>query len=199
MTSPKIRVFLERNPFNLKGRLSRDYSFESCTLGGIFWELCSQKTVPPTQKEFLPAYLCAGIVEAHKKKIPLADLKRRASNAWATFIRELDFYCQIRDCGLFQRVEKDVSLDQRLGYDLVVRWGDQSFYVHLFFDTPNARYYMKRKHWRKYNLRKEKGLPSPIEFPLDKMEADTVGNTYLYTQEHLVVLRGVLIQHSRDE
>lgn len=196
MTSEKIRRFLERNPHQRKRYFYTDYHLDSTTLAVVFWELCDHQSLPPTQEAYISDYLCRGIKEATLKKIPMKWLIKRASVAWKSFMMELDFYCQIRDCGFFQGVEKDILLDRKAGYDLVIRWNDQAHYVHLFWDNPSAQYFIQLKRKRKHKIRTQKGLPPPIDFPLNPLYADRIGNIYLYKEKDLIKLRQRLIQHT---
>jgi len=158
--------------------------------------LCEELSRPPTQEELVRRYLDLCKAEISEKGVNPDYVANRIARAWATYVGELDFYSQVRDSGLFDKVILDTELDYKLGYNLGVVYKRKTFYIHLYY------YYKERRGWaekwietkdkRKREIRTRLELPDPIEFPLTDEDADVVGGIHLYTAEHVQKLRKML-------
>jgi hypothetical protein len=193
ITSLSIRSFLGKNPYKFYGHVPtgvENLLLETVTQVDVFYSLCEELSRPPTQEEFVRKYLKLCEDEIAQKGFKPEDVGKRIARAWATYIQELDFYCQLRDSGLFDDVILDTIFNAQKGYDLEVVYKGKSFYIHLLY------YYKSRKEWAtlwmKKKVRRKAGIPSPIEFPLTDEDADYVGNAHLYKAEHIQKLKQML-------
>lgn len=189
MTSASIRSFLRRNPYRPYGRVSRDVEYlllETATQVDVFYGLCDASSHPPTQEEFVKKYLDLCKDEISQKGFSPEEVSKRIARAWATYIGELDFYCQLRDSGEFDQVMRDTEFNAKKGYDVEVVYRGETYYLHLYYETPWAIKWLENK------ARRKAGIPKAVDFPLKEEDAELVGRIHLYTAKHVQRLRQVL-------
>jgi hypothetical protein len=199
ITSAQLRTFLRRHPYQRYGRVPYDVEYlylETIPQVDVFYILCEELKRPPTQKEMVDRYLDLCRDEISKKGVHPDHVAKRIARAWATYIGELDFYCQVRDSGLFDQVICETRLDYELGYNLGIVCEGKTFYIHLYFhykdEEIKAKKWLERKERRKAQIRVHLRLPDPIEFPLTDEDADLIGNLHLYKTIHVQKLRQML-------
>jgi len=190
----------------LKGNLYRRYGYvpyeveylflETIPQADTFYMLCAELSRPPTQEELVKRYLELCKAEISEKGVNPDHVANRIARAWATYIGELDFYCQVRDSGLFDQAILDTELDYRLGYNLAVVYEGKTFYIHLYYYYKEgekwAKDWVKTKDRRKREIRLRLSLPDPVEFPLTNEDADFIGKIHLYKTKHIQKLRKIL-------
>ena len=199
ITSAKIRAFLRRHPYQRYGYVPHDVEYlflETVPQADVFFMLCEELSRPPTQEELVGRYLDLCRSEISEKGVNSEHVANRIARAWATYIGELDFYCQVRDSGLFDQVICDTEFNYKLGYDLVLVYEGDTFYIHLYYyykeREKEAKDWLDVKERRKTRIRARLGLPNPIEFPLTDKDADFIGNVHLYKARHVPKLKQML-------
>lgn len=196
MTSASIRSFLIRNPYKRPGRVLWEVEnllVETATQVDVFYELCNGASRPPTQEEYVKKYLELCSSEISQKGVDPKEFGKRIARAWATYVSELDFHCQLRDSGLFEQVIIDTKLNAEKGYDVMIAHKGKIHYVHLSFVT------MSEREWVKIKARRKAGVPEAIDFPLFKENADFMGNIHLYKALHVRRLKQKLNEISSED
>lgn len=186
ITSSSVRTLVKANLYQRYGRPSMDAEnllLETATQVDVFYGLCNGSSRPPTQQEFIKKYLDLCKPEMSQKGVSPDDFGKRIARAWATYIMELDFYCQLRDSGLFDDVIIDTEIDAKKGYDVEVIYKGETHYVHLSYLTEYER------EWVKVKARRKAGVPKALDFYLKEDDADFIGNIHLYRAEYLQKLR----------
>ncbi len=186
ITSPSVRTLVKANPYRPYGRPSMDVEnllLETALQTDVFYYLCDTLLRPPTQDEFVKRYLNVCKSEISRKGCAPEDVGKRIARAWATYVMELDFYCQIRDSGLFDQVIMDTEVDAAKGCNLEAVYKGERYYVALYFETPWA------VKWLADKARRKAGLALPLRFPLKEGEADFTGRVHFYTSKHIGKLR----------
>lgn len=195
ITSSTVRALVKANPYQPYGRPSMDVEnllLESALQTEVFYELCDTLPRPPTQDEFVNKYLNVCKPEISRKGVDPDDVGKRIARAWATYVMECDFYCQIRDSGLFDQVIIDTQVDAAKGCNLEVIHKGKGYYVALYFDTPSARKWLIKK------ARRKAGLPPPLKFPLKEEDADFMGGVHFYASQHVEKLVQQLKEQKED-
>lgn len=212
VTSPSVREVLLRSPYRAKGNSSKEVDNLKLLplMVEVFYGLCERLGRPPRQDEYTRSYLVdcttpevrellqSSQIGDWKSKWKVEDVGRRLSKAWASFMGELDFYCRLRDSGLFDAVEYDTELDTKAKVDIAVVYRGQKFYVQLYYyyDTTKERAdsWLKKEEERK--ARDGVQLPAwqVVSLPLTEADADTVGNLHLYNEEHVKRLEEILLE-----
>lgn len=184
--SHMIRGFVMATPYKFYGHPSTDCEnlfIETTTQVDVFYSLCEKFLRPPSQDEFIQQYIKACRQELVNKHVAFSDITKRIARAWATYIMELDFFCQLRDSKLFQDVIIDTKLDAEFGCDLKIIYNRHPTYVALYFNTKVSQ------DWRNVKRTRKVSVPvTIIDYPLDDFEADAIGNIHLYTFDHVFKL-----------
>lgn len=192
ITSTSVRALVKANPYRFYGHPSMHVEkllLETATQVDIYYGLCDMLQRPPTQDDFVKKYLNVCESEISRKGFDPKDVGKRIARAWATYVMELDFYCQMRDSGLFDNVIIDTELDAAKGCNVAILYKGETYYVALYFETPWALKWLEDKDRRKA------GLPKPLRFPLKQEEADLIGGVHFYTSQHVEKLRQQLLSH----
>lgn len=199
ITSSSVRTFLREHPYRRYGHVPYDVEYlylETVPQADVFFMLCEELLRPPTQEEYIKRYLELCKSEISEKGVNPEYVGNRVARAWATYISELDFYCQVRDSGLFEQVIYDTKFNVELGYDLVITYKGRTFYVHTYFyykeKEKEARGWLDVKERRKLEARTHLDLPPPLELPLTDEDADFIGNVHLYKASHIQKLKQML-------
>lgn len=186
ITSSDVRALVGANPYRPYGHPSMDVEnllLETALQIDVFYGLCDTLLSPPTQGEFVSKYLDLCKSEISSKGCDPEDVGKRIARAWATYVMELDFYCQIRDSGLFDQVIMDTEVDAAKGCNLEAVYKGKRYYVALYFETPWA------VKWLADKARRKAGLAPPLRFPLKEEEANLTGRVHFYTSQHIEKLR----------
>ena len=189
ISSPSLRAFLRKNPYKPYGSPSMDVEnllLETATQVDVFYGLCNGSSRPPTQEEYVKIYLDLCGSEISQKGANLKEVGKRIARAWGSFIPELDFYCQLRDSGLFDQLTIDTEFDTQKGYDVEVVYKGKTYNIALYYETPWA------KKWLKNKARRKAGLLQPLKFPLKEQDAEFIGGLHFYTSQHVEKLRRML-------
>jgi len=195
ISSASIRALVKANPYQFYGRPSMDVEnllLEAALQTDVFYGLCDKLPRPPTQDELVKKYLNVCESEISRKGVDPEDVGKRIARAWATYVMELDFYCQIRDSGLFEQVTINTEVDAAKGCNLEIVYKGKRYYVALYFETPWA------VKWLADKARRKAGLPAPLRFPLKEEEAELVGRVHFYTSQHVEKLRQKFNTASRE-
>lgn len=192
MRSASIRAFLESNPYKYYGKVPRDIEkllLEDALQTDVFYGLCDGRFRPPTQKEFVNNYLWLNRAGVKQKGVDPKDVGKRIARAWASFIMELDCFCQLRDSGWVDRATIDTKLDTGRGYDLELVYKGELYHLHLYYQTPQADRWNVIKGERKIFGTEIMGYSTAFGFPLGDESADFVGGVHLYSVQKLSELR----------
>lgn len=195
ISSASVRAFVRRNPYRAYGRPSMAVEklfLETATQVDVFYELCNGSSRPPTQQEFIKKYLDLCKSEMSQKGGSPEEFGKRIARAWASYIMELDFYCQLRDSGLFDQVTIDTELNAKKGYDNEVIYKGKAHYVHFSYLTEYER------EWVKVKARRKAGVPKALDFYLEQDEADFIGNVHFYASQHVEKLLQELKEQIED-
>jgi len=184
ITSRKVRWIAANNPYQRGCDVSMAVELimiESKLQAEIFYELCHEADYPPTQREFVDAYMRKNRYEIQQKlaRELWPQLASRVGRAWATFMADLDLYCQIRDSDLFEELRLDVMRDIKRGIDLTVKYRGEYFILDLRAGTQAADKWWKEKKLRKRLRGIERKLPA-VPFVLDFTKADYIGDMHFY-------------------
>lgn len=156
---------------------------ETATQVDVFYGLANESSHPPTQEEYVKKYLDLCGSEISRKGANLKEVGKRIARAWGSFVPELDFYCQLRDSGLFDHVTIDTEFDTQKGYDVEVTYKGKTYNIALYYETPWA------KKWLKNKARRKVGLPLPLKFPVVEEDADLIGEIHLYSAGYVQRLK----------
>jgi len=186
ITSAKVRNFLAEHPYQGSYFSPLTIQARRMALSDMFYILCEIKRRPPTIDEYVTYFTYAVGEELPRNAYVFNALAR----AWAGFIRELDFFCILRDSGLFDYVLLDTFLDRKLGYDIIIFMNQRAYFFHIFFSHSRRLeeniMLAEEKATRKHRIRERFHLPEPIEFFTTELDADFIGNVYLFKPKHAV-------------
>lgn len=198
MSSESIRNFVRENPYRSWNKVSDKIDkllIATATEVDVFYGRCDNASYPPTQEIFVNDFLELCNSEFMAKEIDKREFAKRLARNWASFVMELDFYCQCRDDGVKDAVigAYDTFSDSRGGRDILITYKGMKAYFSFYFATKKAKKYQLIKRERK------SGQANTINFPLEPKDADIIGNMSFYTAEHVEKIIGILQKRRAEQ
>lgn len=148
----------------------------------------------PSQDEFVYRYFQDNKAQLSR----LTDSMRRGLEArirrtYPSFVRDVHFGALLRERGL--DVSYDREMDVCAGVDQVIRYRGLKFYIHCYVNTRIGRMGRKIKN-RRHDFR---GIHLDIEMDLGAESAKSVGDFYLYSEDHIDYLVELMNAESEHE
>lgn len=134
----------------------------------------------PSQDEFVIEYF-------HQNTVSLADLtesmkkglEARLRRTYPSLVRDVHFGALLSERGL--DVSYDQNVDVAAGVDHVVKYKGLTFHIHCYVNTRIGRMGRRIKN-RRHDYR---GLHLDIEMDMGAESADSLGDFFLYSNEHV--------------
>jgi len=136
----------------------------------------------PSQDDFVERYFQDNAAELTDV---LADpelkkgLEARLRRTYPSFVRDVHFGALLRERGL--DVSYDQDLDVCAGVDHIIRYKGLTFHIHCYVSTRAGRMGRRIKN-KRHDFR---GIHLDIEMDLGAESAKSVGDFYLYSDEHV--------------
>lgn len=134
----------------------------------------------PSQDEFVGGYFrdnaaeLTNLTESMKK-----GLDARLRRTYPSFVRDVHFGALLRERGL--NVSYDRDMDVCAGVDHIIKYKGLSFHIHCYVRTKRGRMGRRIKN-RRHDFR---GIHLDVEMDLGAESARSVGDFYLYSDEHV--------------
>jgi len=175
------------NFYSHKENYVENYNFEPHYFVYSFYDFVLKNKKVPTQKEFAEFYLSKNLNffkksflnhNKLKKKYLLKNLIYRLYRAYPSFVRDLHFSIYLRDKLKNKDVYYNPYLDVMEGIDVLI---NDRYGIHLYTDTPRARYYRDKKHKR----HKSNDKYIHIDIPINFRSCYKCGNFFLYREKEM--------------
>lgn len=144
-----------------------------------FYKLVTKHQRVPNQEEFWAAYCSdnsGAIAALAPNEKSLEALKARALRAYPSLVRDLHFYCLLRDSGHFEEVTYDIDIDVQEGVDIIVKYAGQLWGIHCYAGTERGLQGREKKRRRHHNA----VFQNTLDVVLDMNRARRCGQFYLY-------------------
>jgi len=134
----------------------------------------------PSQDEFVERYFRDNSAElADLSESMKRGLEARLRRTYPSFVRDVHFGALLREKGL--NVSYDRDSDVCAGVDHIIRYKGLTFHIHCYVNTRIGRMGRRIKN-RRHDFR---GIHLNVEMDLGAESAKSVGDFYLYSEDHV--------------
>jgi len=135
----------------------------------------------PSQDEFVERYFRDNAAELRKvlTESMKKGLEARLRRTYPSFVRDVHFGALLRERGLDVSYGRDQ--DVRGGVDQIIKYRGLTFHIHCYVSTKRGQIGRRIKN-RRHDFR---GIHLNVEMDLGAESAKSVGDFYLYSDEHV--------------
>jgi len=136
----------------------------------------------PSQDEFVDRYFrdnAAELTDVLSNPKLKEGLEARLRRTYPSFVRDVHFGALLRERGL--DVSYDRDFDVCAGVDHIIKYRGLTFYIHCYVSTKAGRMGRRIKN-KRHDFH---GIHIDVEMELGAESARSVGDFYLYSDEHI--------------